>query len=88
MNVALIASIQGAVAEALTNCEPRIKLTRVIVNGVDSGVLNLVIEGFHDQFFVSWWNDNIDIACHYFFLVALTISRIAGCLSRRSGEIT
>jgi len=47
MNDALIASIQGAVVEALTNYEPRIKLTRVVVNGADIGVLNLTIEGFY-----------------------------------------
>ena len=47
MNENLIASIQGAVVEALTNYEPRVKLTRVIVNGADSGELNLTIEGFY-----------------------------------------
>ena len=47
MNAFLIPSIQGAVVEALTNYEPRIKLTRVIVNSVESGVLNLTIEGFY-----------------------------------------
>lgn len=47
MNEFLIASIQAAVVEALTNYEPRVKLSRVIVNGADSGKLSITIEGFY-----------------------------------------
>lgn len=47
MNEAFVASVQGAVVEAINNYEPRIKLTRVIVNGAEAGVLNLTIEGFY-----------------------------------------
>ena len=47
MNAAIIPLLQSAVVEALTNHEPRVKLTRVIVNGVNSGMLNITIEGFY-----------------------------------------
>lgn len=47
MNEALVAAIQGAVAEALTQHEPRIKLTQVRVNSLSPGELNLMIEGFY-----------------------------------------
>jgi len=47
MNEFLVASIQAAVVEALTNYEPRVKLSRVIVNSADSGKLSITIEGFY-----------------------------------------
>lgn len=47
MNDFLIASIQAAVVEALSNYEPRVKLSRVTVNGADSGRLSITIEGFY-----------------------------------------
>lgn len=47
MNAALVAQIQSAVVEALTNYEPRVKLTRVIVNGAEGGQIDLTIEGFY-----------------------------------------
>lgn len=47
MNTMLIAEIQMAVVEALNNYEPRIKTTRVIVEGTESGQVNLTIEGYY-----------------------------------------
>ena len=47
MNANFFAAIQGAVVEALSQYEPRIKLTRVIVNNAEAGVVNLTIEGFY-----------------------------------------
>ncbi|MEO0444418.1 MAG: GPW/gp25 family protein [Pseudomonadota bacterium] len=47
VNEVLIASIQSAVVEALTHYEPRLRLSRVAVNSLEQGVLNLAIEGFY-----------------------------------------
>ncbi len=47
MNDRLIADIQAAVAEALGRYEPRVKLSRVVVNAVNSGRIDLSIEGFY-----------------------------------------
>ena len=47
MNAALIPQLQAAVVESLGNYEPRLKLSRVLVSGLDSGELNITIEGFY-----------------------------------------
>ena len=47
MNEMLIAEIQMSVVEALNNYEPRIKISRVIVNGSETGQVNLTIEGHY-----------------------------------------
>jgi phage baseplate assembly protein W len=47
MNEMLIAQIQAAVVEALNNYEPRVKLTRVVASGAESGRVNLTIEGYY-----------------------------------------
>ena len=47
MNDMLIAQIRSAVVEALNNYEPRIKVNRVIVNGTETGRVDLTIEGHY-----------------------------------------
>ena len=47
MNANLVSAIQASVVEALTNYEPRLRISRVIVNGASSGEVDLTIEGFY-----------------------------------------
>ena len=46
MNEAMTSQIQAAVVEALNNYEPRVKLSRVVVNNVKDGRIDLTLEGF------------------------------------------
>lgn len=46
INEVMTAQIQAAVVEALSNYEPRIKLSRVVVNNIKDGRIDLTIEGF------------------------------------------
>ncbi|WP_428243423.1 GPW/gp25 family protein [Gynuella sp.] len=47
VNAALIPQLQAAVVEALGNYEPRLRLNRVLVSGLNDGELNITIEGFY-----------------------------------------
>ncbi|GLS27363.1 GPW/gp25 family protein [Marinibactrum halimedae] len=46
VNALLIATMQGAIIEALTNFEPRLKISRVQVRSLKPGVISLDIDGF------------------------------------------